>query len=103
MSVSGTFVATFPFYGGWSPARIVRAVRPEVHAMAAAQGVEITGDPIVRLHRTPRGALVVVRAAATSTRPPAEVRAHAEHMAYEHELIHPHLAREITEQLEALR
>lgn len=103
MSTTGTFVATFPYLGGWSAERIRRAVRPELHALATAQGVVLTGEPTFRMDRTARGAMVVVQAEAMSTRPVAEVRAHAEHMAYEHELVHPDLARHITSRLRSLR
>lgn len=103
MSVIGTFVATFPFYGGMSTQRIRRALRPDVYAIADGQGVVITSELQFRLDRTRAGQFVVVQAEAFSTRPVGEVRKHAEVMAYEHEVAHPPMAAWIGRQLRAVR
>ncbi|MGO2311670.1 MAG: hypothetical protein ACTH6A_06570 [Brachybacterium tyrofermentans] len=103
MNVIGTFVATFPLHGGMSPQRIRRATRPDVYAIAERQGVVITAELQYRLDRTRTGQLVVVQAEAFSTRPVAEVRKHAEVMAYEHEVAHPAMAGWIGRHLRAVR
>lgn len=103
MSVIGTFVATFPFHGGMSSQRIRRALRPDVYAIADGQGVVITGELQFRLDRTRAGQFIVVQAEGFSTRPVAEVRKHAEVMAYEHEVAHPVMSSWIGRQLRAVR
>lgn len=95
------FIATFPYYGGLTPQRLHRILRPEVAALAAAQGVELlAGDPVVRVDRTGAGAFVVVAHPAESSRPAGEVRERAAVMASEHEQAHPALARWISKHLE---
>lgn len=103
MSAIGTFVATFPFYGGMSPERIRRALRPEVHGLADRQGVVLTSELVFRLDRTRHAAFVVVEAEAFSTRSAAEVREHAQVMAYEHEHAHPGLSAWISRRLRGVR
>lgn len=103
MSVIGTFVATFPFHGGMSSQRIRRALRPDVYAIADRQGVVITSELQFRLDRTGAGQFIVVQAEGFSTRPVAEVRKHAELMAYEHEVAHPAMSSWIGRQLRAVR
>lgn len=103
MSVTGRFVATFPFHGGMSAARMRRKLRPEVMAMADQQGVVLSSELRFRLDRTGAGKFVLVEAEAFSTREDREVCEHAELMAYEHEVAHPALSRWIGRHLRAVR
>lgn len=95
------FVATFPYYGGYSVPHLRRVLRYEVFALAEAQGVELLpGDPQIRIDRTGAGVFAVVLHRAESSRPVAEVRERAAVLAYEHEQAHPALARWINKHLQ---
>lgn len=97
----GLFVATFPYYGGYTRPHLERVLRPAVAALAEKQDVQLLpGDLRVRLDRTGAGVFVVVGVPAVSARPPAEVRERAAVLADEHEQAHPVLARWIHKHLE---
>lgn len=98
--VTGEFVATFPMHGGISEARAKRQAYDQLLALTREQGVTVLKPWTFRVERTRAGLFLTARAPAESDRPVTEVRAAAEHFAYEHEQAHPALAQWITKHLE---
>lgn len=89
----GQFIATFPYYGGWSKKRIRRAGALHARQLATEQGIELTGPLSLRLDPTPAGGwLLIVQGPATITGTPQEVTTTAQHFAYAHDTIAPHLS-----------
>lgn len=98
--VQGVFVATFPIHGGTSDARAKRQAYDQLLALTREQGVTVKAAWQFRVEHTRKGRFLTARAPAETDRPRAEVRAAAEHLAYEHEQAHPALARWIHKHLE---
>lgn len=87
------FIATFPYYGGYTRAHIRRAGDQAARQLAVEQGIELTGPLTFRLDPTPAGGwLLVVQGPARTTRPRPAITAAAQHFAYQHTDIAPHLA-----------